>query len=126
MTAVAHHPYTGMPYSPDTHAAWNPFQQTAELHKLMTFLGDGNKRVWGTEAGAWTGTSTHAVSEAQQAEYVHEYLQGWKDWSFAGPFFYYSLRDLGTDLGDREDNFGLLRHDRSTKPAMAAFTQEMR
>jgi hypothetical protein len=125
-TAVAHHPYTGMPYGPSTTATWNSFQHTDDLHDLMASYGDGAKKVWGTEAGSWTGTSSNAVTEAVQADFVKQYISGWNAWSsFTGPFFYYSLRDRGTNLADREDNFGLLRYDRSEKPAMAAFRQVM-
>ena len=119
--AVGHHPYPGMPYSPSTAAVWNPFQQTVDLHNLMVQRGDGSKQIWGTEAGSWTGTSSNSVTEAQQAQFTTEFLQGWAQWSYAGPFFYYSLRDMGTNAADREDNFGLLRYDYSAKPAMAVF-----
>ncbi|HEV3451464.1 MAG TPA: cellulase family glycosylhydrolase [Acidimicrobiia bacterium] len=124
--AVAHHPYTGMPYGPSTVASWNAFQQTVDVHNVMVNNGDAGKLVWGTEAGAWTGTSANAVSEATQAQFVTEYLQGWSNWaSFTGPFFYYGLRDQGTDLTNREDNFGLLHNDGSPKPAMATFTSDI-
>ena len=123
--AVGHHPYTGMPFAPSTLEAWNAFQQTRDLHALMTSFGDGAKLVWGTEAGVWTGSSYQAVSEATQAQYVREYVQIWKSWSFVGPFMYFSLRDRGTDPANPEHNFGLLRADRSEKPAMAAYEQAL-
>jgi hypothetical protein len=63
------------------------------------------------------------VSEDTQAQYVAPYISTWKSWPFTGPFFYYSLRDLGTNLANAEDNFGLLHCDRSQKPAYAAFKQ---
>ena len=55
---------------------------------------------------------------------AHYIMLRWVDraqWSYVGPFFLYSLRDMGTNPTDREDNFGLLRNDYSPKPAMAAF-----
>jgi polysaccharide biosynthesis protein PslG len=124
--AVGHHPYTGMPYGPSTNAPWNPFQQTVDIHNVMVNHGDGGKLIWGTEAGAWTGTSQNAVSESTQAQYVSQYLQGWSNWaSFTGPFFYYGLRDQGTDLGNREDNFGLEHADGSPKPGLSTLTSDV-
>jgi hypothetical protein len=41
--------------------------------------------------------------------------------TFTGPFFWYQIRDQGTDPADREQNFGLLRRDGSPKPAYGAF-----
>lgn len=121
--AVAHHPYTGQPYGPSTIAPWNAFQQTLDLHNFMVSQGDANKRIWGTEAGAFTGTSTNSIDEATQAQFVTQYLQDWNAWSsFTGPLFYYSVRDLGTDPTNREDNFGLVHNDGTAKPGLAAVT----
>jgi hypothetical protein len=124
--AVAHHPYTGMPYGPSTVASWNAFRQTLDLRNLMVNQGDDAKKIWGTEAGAWTGTSTNAVSESQQADFVNQYLQGWASWSsFTGPFFYYAPRDMGTDPSYNEDNFGLVHNDGSPKPGLTTFRNDV-
>jgi hypothetical protein len=124
--AVAHHPYTGMPYGPSTAASWNPYQQTVDVHQVMVNNGDGGKLIWGTEAGAWTGTSQYSVSESTQAQFVTQYLQGWASWSnFTGPFFYYGLRDQGTDLSNREDNFGLEHNDGSAKAGLQTITSDI-
>ncbi len=41
------------------------------------------------------------------------------DWG--GPLFVYQGRDYGTDKSDRENFFGLLRHDFSPKPSYRAY-----
>jgi hypothetical protein len=123
--AVGHHPYTGVPYGPSTIAPWNPFQQTVDLHNIMVAHGDGGKKVWGTEAGAFTGAAARAVSVNAQADFVTQYLQGWSRWPFVGPFFYYSLRDLGTNAGDSEQNYGVLYNNRWPKPAWNTFAGDV-
>jgi hypothetical protein len=120
--AVNHHPYAGLPSAPATIAPWNSFQQTLDLHNLMVSHGDGNKHVWGTEAGAYTGTATGAVDAATQAQFITQYLQIWNSWTFTGPLFIYELRDAGTDPTNSEDNWGLQTPNHTPKPAWAAFT----
>src|SRR5205823_8509465 len=56
------------------------------------------------------------------AEIATDAIQAIGQWAWAGPLFWYAARDTGTDPGDVEQNFGLLRHDFSAKPALAAFT----
>jgi hypothetical protein len=124
--AVAHHPYPALPGGPSVSAPGNPFAQTAELHALMVEHGDRHMKVWGTEAGSWTGTSNGAVSELRQGDLAGEMLARWSEWDFVGPFLYYSLRDLGTNPREREDNFGLLRHGYERKEGMDAFEAALR
>jgi hypothetical protein len=116
--AVADHPYAALPQAPDADLAGNSFRNVADLHALMASFGDGGKRIWATETGAYTGTAPGAVSEATQADYVSRYLRAWRAWDFTGPLFFYSLRDLGTNLRDREQNWGFLGVDRRAKPAL--------
>ena len=44
-----------------------------------------------------------------------------KTYSWAGPAFFYSGRDVGTDTLNIEDNFGIIHNDWSLKPAYAAY-----
>jgi hypothetical protein len=121
--AVSHHPYAGLPYGPATVAPWNSFQQTLELRRLMVAHADGAKKIWGTEAGAFTGKAVGAVDRTTQARFIADYLRLWNKWStFTGPLFIYELRDGGTNLADREDNWGLLTTNGTPKPAWHAFT----
>lgn len=116
--AFAHHPYT-FPESPLTVAPWNAFAQTRDLHDVMVEHGDGAKKVWGTEAGAGTGTDSKAVTAARQGQLLWEYYTGWnRDFrSFTGPLLWYSVRDSGTDPASIYENFGILTHDFRAKPA---------
>ena len=120
--AISHHPYAGLPYGPATVAPWNPFQQTLELHHLMVANADGAKKIWGTEAGAYTGEAIGAVDRTTQAQFITDYLRLWSRWSsFTGPLFIYELRDAGTNRANREDNWGLLTTNGTAKPAWHAF-----
>jgi hypothetical protein len=118
--AVAFHPYAGQPWMPSQEAEWNPFQQTEALRDLMVQRGDGAKQIWGTEAGAWTG-GDRAIPESEQAAHVREYLLLWDQWSWTGPFFYYELKDKGSNTSDREQTFGLFRSNGTAKPGFDAY-----
>lgn len=121
--AVAVHPYSFPALPTDTTTAeWNTFQALPLLHELMAANGDAGKRIWLTEVGAPTGTSPDAVSEARQADIVTAAVTAAPSWAWTGPTFLYSIRDAGSDGGDREQNFGLLRRDFSPKPAWTALT----
>jgi hypothetical protein len=123
---VAHHPYS-YPTNPLDAHDWNAYTQTKYLHDIMAAHGDGAKKVWGTEAGAPTGTAPRTVTEAQQAQWVRDYFTGWnttfKD--FTGPLVLFRLRDSSNDLSNLSDNFGLMHLDRSPKPAYQAFRDAM-
>jgi hypothetical protein len=120
--AVAHHPYQ-YPELPASDELTNAFRQTELLHDLMSSRGDDHKQVWGTEVGAPT-RGPRAVSEDDQAGWVREYYRLWNQWSFTGPLLWYSARDHGT-RNTTEDGYGLVRRDRSPKPALAAYEDVM-
>jgi hypothetical protein len=120
--ALGWHPYnfTGIFFHPAS--AWSQVSETTpSARSMMVANGDGAKQIWGTEFGAPTGTSSAAVSEASQAQLVKDGYAKWKTWSFAGPLFWYSARDQGTNSADREDNFGLVRYDYAPKASFSAF-----
>jgi hypothetical protein len=114
--AFAHHPY-GIPGGPTGTGTWNAFGQSQALHDLMASHGDGAKKIWGTEAGYYTGTGTWGVSEATQAQYMTDYVRLWTQRSYTGPIFIYSLRDRSTNASASEDNFGVLRVNSQPKLA---------
>lgn len=118
LDAVAHHPYQ-FPAPPTALIDNNAFLQTEQLHELMDQFGDGAKKIWGTEVGAPTRGS-HSVSEADQAAWLKEYYDTWNSWSFTGPLLWFTARDKGR-ANDLEDSFGLVRANRTPKPAFAAF-----
>jgi len=96
------------------------------VRDVMTRHGD-TRPLWLTEFG-WNTSSVrgsdawrNGVEETTQADYLSqalELLQGQPDVDVA---VVYELQDVGTDRGAPLDNFGLLRHDRSPKPAFDAF-----
>jgi hypothetical protein len=117
--AAGLHPYS-FPYAPMYKADWNTFYETPDLHSLMASVGDGKKAVWGTETGYPTGTSSGAVSEKKQADDLVAAIGAWRRWSFVGPLFLYTLRDISDDKGNFNDNMGILRETGQPKPSYAA------
>lgn len=124
--ALSVHPYCypAMPNDTTT-ASWNTFQRLPLVHDVMAANGDGAKQIWLTEYGAPTGTGTDAVTEAKQADLLVAAIATAASWSWTGPLFFYGGRDRGTDLTDREQNFGFVRTDFSSKPAHAALVQAL-
>lgn len=84
----------------------------------MIARGDGAKKIWFTELGAPTGTAADAVSEWEQAKQITDVMGFAVSAGFVGPTFIYSIRDTGTNLADREQNFGAIyKHDWTPKYA---------
>ena len=124
--ALAIHPYSypALPMDPTT-SSWNTFYRLPLIHDAMVAQGDGEKKIWLTEYGAPTGTDPTAVTEDAQGTYAEEAYKAVEAWSWAGPLFWYAARDAGTDLANREHNFGLLHRDFSPKPAYDVFKTVM-
>jgi hypothetical protein len=116
--AVANHPYQ-YPDRPTAPSPSNAFLQTQAMHDLMVEFGDGAKQIWGTEVGAPT-RGPRSVSEANQAVWLRELYDVWNGWAFTGPLLWYAARDTGT-RSTVDDSYGLVRQDRTPKPALAAF-----
>jgi len=118
-TEVGFHPYS-FPLTADDTQSWNPWTEMSasspSLRSVMTANGDADKQIWITEYGAPTG-GPDAVSEQQQSTILADYVYAAKNLPWAGPFFWYSYKDLGTDTSTNENFFGLLRYDGSQKPA---------
>ncbi|MFI7587856.1 cellulase family glycosylhydrolase [Spongisporangium articulatum] len=128
---IGTHPYcyegkSECPEKTMTWSAWSQMSRTGtNLRSVMAAHGDSGKSVWATEYGAPTGGSG-APSEAQQAEMITDGLKLFGEYSWSGPLFVYSLQDRGTNAGDREDWFGILRADGSRKPAFAQIRDLLR
>ncbi len=137
--AIAHHPYS-FPWNPLDEAGFNGFTQTRYLYLAMAAHGDGMKKVWGTEMGAPTGSVpladpnqpcfSRSMTEAEQAQWVHDYFLGWNTSfrAFTGPLIWKAIRDdpptVGVPLNTQLWNhLGLLRLDRTPKPAFGTFQQ---
>lgn len=123
--AVSHHPYS-WPAAPGQAESWSAWYQmygtNPSLRSTMVDNGDGAKKIWATEFGAPTnGPSGSHVSEATQATMIAEAYTVWQTYSWGGPLFTYSGRDLGTSTDTRENFFGLMRYDFTKKPSFAAY-----
>ncbi len=125
--ALGHHPYcfAGTFDCPATYASWSSWSQMSatpnNLRDLMAANGDSGKPIWMTEFGAPTGGGSAAVSEAQQVTFVQNAYDLAAQYSWAGPLFWYSYQDIGTDANSVESWFGLLRPDSSQKPAYSTY-----
>lgn len=134
---IAMHPYT-FPYEP-TSSLPNPWKEMyssdPSLHSIMAANGDGAKKIWITEFGAPTGgpgpvaqlnnpqyqLNPYVVDEALQNAILEDAIEQYSQADWAGPFFYYSYIDSGTDPSSNENFYGLLRSDGSFKPAYTTF-----
>jgi hypothetical protein len=119
---LGHHPYCyagsfDCPGTPEVWSAWTQMNGTpTSLRGLMAAHGDGGKKIWATEFGAPTSGEA-AVDEQHQAKMLATGVRMFSRYSWGGPLFLYSLKDRGTNPGDREDWFGVIRADGSRKPS---------
>jgi hypothetical protein len=119
--AVGDHPYTfpALPSSSATNA-WAQMSLAApNLRGIMIANDDSDKKIWITEFGVPTNgpNSYWYVSEQGQVQMVNDAMNLYKTYTWAGPFFWYTLRDSGTTTDTNENFFGLTRADGSIKPA---------
>lgn len=124
-TALGLHPYTFPALPLQQTAQSNGFQGARQIRQVMVDRGDRDKQIWFTEFGAPTGSARDAVGLDVQSQSVAQAYSAITGWPWAGPLYYYTLRDAGTDGADRESNFGLLRFDYAAKPAWETFLRQM-
>ena len=116
--AVGMHPYS-YPVHPTDARPLNHFSTILpEMRQIMEHHGDAHTPIWATEFGAPTGTSQQAVSPAEQAQHLAAAIQQWQSWEWDGAPLHLLMAGPGTDVNDREENFGLLYHDFQPKPAL--------
>lgn len=130
------HPYQAVadeaPDLADNGKIWRMRHVTA-VRRLMVEHGDGGKPIWFTEFG-W---SSHAnprgvknyqrgVTERQQADYLVRTLRMVAaDMPFVTNVFWYNERNrVGSSI--QNDNYGLMRHDLTPKPALVAVASYLR
>ena len=135
--AVGDHPYT-FPLSPTDpgYQAWTQMAGTSNsLRSLMVANGDSAKKIWITEFGAPTGgpgpvatiqnpnlaAKPYVVDEALQAKILTNALALYGTYPWAGPFFYYTYQDPGTDPSTNENFFGLVTAAGRQKQAYGVF-----
>jgi len=114
---------TSYPYAPDdpNTAAWNMMFRVQNLRNYLVSKGAGDKQLWLTEYGSPT-KGYNAVPESTQAQHVVDVFAKMLSYgSWAGPVFWYTPRDKGTDTTDVDQNYGAIRRDWTTKPAYNSF-----
>jgi hypothetical protein len=122
--AVAIHPYgkdvTGLSGIGD-----NQLRRTELIRRLFVNHGASSKPLWITEIGWPTCTSgsqrcTNAAGQAASLEQLIAYLH--TTWStYVQAAFLYHYQDLGTDLTNSEDNYGLTTTTSQSKPVLSIF-----
>lgn len=127
---VSVHPYS-YPFLPTYNTVGNPWPGMLQMHQVMSNYGDEQKKIWITEFGAPTngpgsvatlgnakkeGAYDH-VSEELQAQILKDALKSYQNYTWIGPFLWYSYQDTGTDKSNKENFFGLVRYDGSKKPS---------
>lgn len=114
--ALSYHPYNyDWKFGDGAGNAISAVGQLEAMQALMEQYGDGSKDVWTSEYGL----PTSYVSEAQQAEFIDDFMDTWSEHEGTGPMFIYSLIDRNSASTDVEDTWGLFRDDYTPKQAAA-------
>lgn len=110
-------------YAKDGHAVWQALSQPPRwweiwrrpsVQQVIQASGAAQLPVWVTE----TGFNTGKVSEAHQAEYYDQLLEGWQTQPWIEQLFAYQLIDEPAPV-----HWGLFREDRSPKPVIQIIQQ---
>lgn len=121
---VAVHPYSffGVEASDDVPVQFR-FDRIEAIRDRLTELGAPGTPMWITELG-WSTCALRpdCVSEETQAQRIRDVFRqlGGRYDELVDALFLYRLQDLGLDPSDREQHYGLLRHDGTPKPAWGA------
>jgi hypothetical protein len=125
--AFAEHPYW-YGHDPATDEAAGPFGRIQTARERMNEFGANTKPIWITEYGESTALcGEECVPEAVQAQHLQQMLGAIvsrPDWGVT-MISVFQLRDRGTNQGDRERQFGLLREDGSPKPSYGVVQSAM-
>ena len=127
---AAVHPYTG---AVDPTLCWNlpgtttpapdAFCGLEEVRRVMERNNDSAKKLWLTEFGWSTSTSTYGVTEAKQAEYLTKAATKLESYPWVERAYWYGFRNIfwsADNPGDLSANYGVLKTDFTAKPALAA------
>lgn len=100
-------------------AGYMPSGSALDTTKIPSSKKMGTQPLIATETGYHTATgfagSPYYVSEATQAKYTGRTLAEFFNRGL--PAYFYEFFDEGTDLNDKEQNFGIVRYNLTTKPA---------
>ena len=130
------YPYAGnsmsypMPYAGVQKYFWQTNQPTVNIDEWPYAFdvfqgaftdGRGAKPMAATETGYYTGTSKRSITESTEAKYIPRLFAEYFRHGVVRTFVY-EFMDEGTNLVEKEQNFGLLHHDLSPKPAFVALS----
>lgn len=116
----------------DDHPSFFFLNTIEDYHNITCRFGDCNKRLWATEFGwassegigpcqEWNGCPfTVENTEQEQADWTVQAYQIGKQKGFMGVMFLWNLNYGLTDLADGKPEFGLVRPDRTLRPAYGA------
>lgn len=140
MDIASHHPYPEL--SPPTQCRrrdpsagvyedWKStmydFCRVQDIRRILDARGAAATKLWITEVGFSTAPQgTRTVTEAEQAQYVHDVFARLRSWRIVDGLVWYHYKTSEASPTDREDWFGLVHRDGSPKPAWGAFTDEVR
>ncbi len=123
----AYHPYW-YGHDPAQHGAAGPFDRIQTLRDTMDGYGATAKPILLTEYGESTANcGGECVTEQVQAEHLRAMIEGVvarPEWKIER-LMIYQLQDRATNGTAREEQFGLIRQDGSTKPAYDVVREAM-
>lgn len=106
------------PYASDLNTGiMDSIDKINAAYSIMKRNGDAAKRIWITEIG-W---ATDRSPQSDQAKYLKQVYTQLIKHPMIDKIFWYNFRCTGTDPKDQEQNFGIVNHDFSERPAYEAY-----
>ncbi len=110
--ALAYHPYATTTFSQSYYTSGGALNVLLKLRQVMVANSD-TKLIWATEYGMPTGPGY--LTEAQQADYIKNFLTKWRAYTYLGPAYIYTTRDSTLNAS----TFGVWHTNWTPKPAVA-------
>ncbi len=88
---------------------------------IMERNGDGHKPIWVNEVGLTTGGGGK-VTPAEQAAFLRDVMTLLPLHPKVDKVFWYNFRCIGVNPDDDQDNYGIVNHDFSPRPAWEVFS----
>jgi polysaccharide biosynthesis protein PslG len=108
-------------------SAWSQMASTpVSARSLMVAHGDAAKSIWITEAGAPTcvkGATYTCVSQTEQAGLATAETRLWRNYRWAGGFYWYDIRDDSDGAQYAASHFGAVTSGDSPKPVYRALRE---
>ncbi len=126
---VGDHPYS-WPALPDDVESWSGWDElsydSTSIRSVMVANGDAAKKVWLTEVGYPSNTTsvTGIAGPAAEADEVSQVAAFAAATSWIGGVWWYQYQDGGTDTSNVEDWFGVISASGAQKPAYAAMEED--